>query len=123
MAYDMRASNLSQEIGDASWQSKGRYGKPAPKPTVTNKSLTTNFFIFGFLRWLASAAFCGFYYLAIRLYEGRTLSPGQKSMFDGIIVGVSLAIGLNVAAGLKEIAMHLRWWFLARRQTHVREVG
>jgi hypothetical protein len=64
----------------------------------------------------------GLYYLSIRLYRGRTLSLGQKSVFDAIIVAISIALGLNIASALKEVAIHTRWWFLSKRHLHIKEV-
>jgi len=81
------------------------------------------FLMFGLLRWAGTAALSGLYYLAIRLHQNRTLSQGQKSAFDAIIVGISIALGLNIAASLREIAIYMRWWFLGKKQIHIREVS
>lgn len=57
----------------------------------------------GLLRWLITALLCGLYYPVIRLYEGRTLSPGAKYIFDWIVIGLSVLVGLNMASSYKEI--------------------
>ncbi|KAK0654745.1 hypothetical protein B0T16DRAFT_256 [Cercophora newfieldiana] len=83
---------------------------------------TARFLMFGVLRWFGTATLSGLYYLAIRLHQDRTLSRGQKSAFDAIVVGLSIALGLNIAASLREMAIYMRWWFLGKRQIHIREI-
>jgi len=51
------------------------------------------------------------------------LSLQQKSVFDAIILGISIALGLNFAASLREIAIYMRWWFFARKEIHIREAS
>ncbi|KAJ2903865.1 hypothetical protein MKZ38_009248 [Zalerion maritima] len=43
----------------------------------------------------------GGFFLVITFYQGFVLDPTRKSTFDALIVGLSIALGLNVAAALK----------------------
>lgn len=108
------------------------YPSPAPEDDASTQGITSGppksrftarFLTSGLLRWAISALLSGLYYVVIRLYQDRTLSPGEKSTFDAIIVAVSLALGLNIAAALNSTALHLRWWFLGKRRMHIREVS
>ena len=81
------------------------------------------FILSGTLRWLVGAALGTLFYITLWLHQGRTLSLRQKSVFDAIIVGISIALGLNFAASLREIAIYMRWWFFARKQIHIREAS
>lgn len=60
--------------------------------------------------------------LAIHFYQGRVLSDNDKSIFESIIVTLSLVVGLNIASALKDIAKHMRWWFLSLKRRDLSEV-
>ena len=98
------------------------YDDVHPTHLRSQKESSGRFLMLGLLRWAGTAALSGLYYLAIRLHQNRTLSQGQKSAFDAIVVGISIALGLNIAASLREIAIYMRWWFLGKRQIHIREI-
>ena len=89
----------------------------------SRRRLTAKFTLYGLLRWAGSVVLSILYYIAIRLHQDRTLSHGQKAGFDAIIVSISIALGLNIAAGLREVAIHMRLWFLGRRDLHIRQVS
>ena len=83
---------------------------------------TTKFVTVGLLRWLGTAILAVLFYLLIRLHQGRTLTSGQKTIFDALVVAISLALGLNSAASLRHIAMHAKRWVESRRHVEVKEV-
>jgi hypothetical protein len=84
---------------------------------------STKAFIFkGLLRWFITALLCGMYYLMVKVYEGRTLSPNDKSVFDWLTIAVTLALGLNMASSYKEIGLHMKSWFYVKRGVTIRDV-
>lgn len=60
--------------------------------------------------------------LAVHFYQGRVLNNNDKSIFESIIVTLSLVVGLNIASALKDIAKHMRWWFLSLKRRDLSEV-
>lgn len=84
---------------------------------------TTGFVIVGLLRFLGTAVLAVLFYVIIRLHQGRTLTSGEKSIFDALIVAVSLTLGLNSAASLRHIALYATRWFAEKRRIHVKEVS
>ena len=84
---------------------------------------TTGFVVVGLLRFLCTAILAALFYLIIRLHQGRTLTSGQKSIFDALTVAVSLTLGLNSAASLRHIALYARRWFVDKRRLHIKEVS
>jgi hypothetical protein len=80
------------------------------------------FVIAGFIKWLITAVLLMGFVLAIYFYQGRVLSDNDKSIFDSIIVTLSLVVGLNIASALKDIARQMRWWFLSLTRRDLPEV-
>jgi hypothetical protein len=64
------------------------------------------------ISWLLIASF----YALVWLYKGRVISPHTKSTFDASVVWLGIVFGLNIASGLEEIALDLRWWVLNDRK-------
>ncbi|KAH6857681.1 hypothetical protein B0T12DRAFT_393900 [Alternaria alternata] len=64
------------------------------------------------ISWILIASF----YVLVWLHKDRVISPHTKSAFDAAIVGLGIAFGLNVASGLKGIALDFRWWILNSRK-------
>jgi hypothetical protein len=59
-------------------------------------------------------------------YKDRVISRKTKNLFDTFFTGLSIAFGMNVASGLKGIAVDLRWWVLSikkRSSLEVRSIG
>lgn len=90
--------------------------------TLPQGERTTGFIIVGLLRFLGTAVLAVLFYLIIRLHQERTLTSGEKSIFDALVVAVSLTLGLNSAASLRHIALYARRWFVEKRRVHVKEV-
>jgi hypothetical protein len=57
----------------------------------------------------------------VHVYEGRTLNPDSKSVFDWLTIGLTLILGLNMASSYKEMALHMRSWFYIKSGVNVRE--
>jgi hypothetical protein len=46
-----------------------------------------------------------------------------KQAFNVLIVGSSLALGLNIASSLKAMAVDFRWWLLSHKKRPLKEVN
>lgn len=99
-------------------------GRPlADKSTPTDgKKKLRHFAVAGIIRWLITALILMGFVLAVHFYQGRVLSNNDKSIFESIIVTLSLVVGLNIASALKDIAKHMRWWFLSLKRRDLSEV-
>ena len=93
-----------------------------PQARAKKLSKSTSLFLHGFARCIITWVLVVGFYLSLRLYQDRVISPGAKSMFDAINVVLSIAFGLNIASSLKEIALDFRWWILGHRQRPWQEV-
>lgn len=64
--------------------------------------------------WLLTAFLCGMMALVLRMYERKKeLVLGERHTFNAITTGVSLLIGINLAASLRSYAKLLRWRLLS----------
>ena len=88
----------------------------------TTQNNTSKFITVGLLRWLGTAILAVLFYLDIFFHQGRTLTSGEKTIFDSLVVAISLALGLNSAASLRHIAMYAKCWFEGRRHVAVKDV-
>ncbi|PVH79743.1 hypothetical protein DL98DRAFT_572382 [Cadophora sp. DSE1049] len=89
---------------------------PGTKQRVQKSSKRSKaFLITGCGRWLFSVLVIGCLYATVWSYKDKPISSTSKSHFDLIIIGLSIAYGLNIADGLKEIGIHQSWWLLSRR--------
>src|SRR5689334_6390104 len=77
----------------------------------------------GTLRWLGTAVLAVVFYIIILLHHDRTLTSTQKSIFDALIVAVSLALGLNSAASLRHIAVYTKHRLEGRPHDDGKEVS
>ena len=82
-----------------------------------------SFIVIGLIRCLLSSMLAAGFCIAIGKYQGFVLNPLEKSVFEAIIVALSLALGLNIASALKETAIHMRWWFLSMKKRPFKEVA
>jgi hypothetical protein len=98
-----------------------QHGNEGDKSFI-QKGRPARFIVVGLLRLLGTAILAVLFYLLIRFYQDRTLASGQKTIFDALVVAISLALGLNSAASLRHIAIHAKRWFDGRRNTRVTEV-
>lgn len=52
-------------------------------------------------------------------YEHKyIIQDSGKYLFNALVTGLSIGIGLNFAAGLSQVARHARWWFISRKPLH-----
>lgn len=90
--------------------------------TISSGNRLGGFAVTGLVKWLITALLLMGFVLAVHFYQGRVLSDNDKSIFESIIVTLSLVVGLNIASALKDIAKHMRWWFLSLKRRDLSEV-
>jgi len=77
----------------------------------------------GFLLWLRTLlvlfllgmTLCGF-------HKKPVMSKGEKEWFNMIMTALKVALGLNIAAALNDMANNMRWYFLSRAPRSLAEV-
>lgn len=75
-------------------------------------------------RWLLTVALCAAIYGILISYSSREVVPARtKKEFNTLIIALTIALGLNIAASLSSNAGELRWWILSRRRYSAREVS
>ncbi|KAK4162822.1 hypothetical protein QBC43DRAFT_73633 [Cladorrhinum sp. PSN259] len=109
----------------ASSNGHGQLPRSPPGPDISppEQPPSLRYFILkAAFRWFITALLCTAYYAIVRLYEGHTLSPKNKSVFDWLTIGVTLLLGLNIGSAYKEIALQMKPWFDARSGVNIRNV-
>lgn len=70
-------------------------------------------------RLLISIALCALTAMVLILFQNAYIIPNNyKNLFNAAITGLSIGIGINIAAGLVQIARHARWYLLSRKPLH-----
>jgi hypothetical protein len=73
----------------------------------------------GSYRFSITLFFCIFIAISLKAYEGfktpRVISKEEVRIFNAIMIGLSLGLGLNLASSLKRYAVILRWSLLTKR--------
>jgi hypothetical protein len=78
----------------------------------------------GFIKWFITVALIGamsgiMYYYA---YDVRPMTNMDKQTYNFLVLGLSLALGMNLASSLKQMATDMRWWVLSLSKRNLREV-
>jgi hypothetical protein len=78
----------------------------------------------GFIKWFITAALMAImgsimYYYSTHV---RPMTDQDKQTYNFLIVGLSLALGMNLASSLKQMAVDVRWWVLSLTKRNLREV-
>lgn len=77
----------------------------------------------GFGRWSITALLVLCLYLTLWRYSTKSvMSQAGKLRFNALVTGISIALGLNIASSLREMALEMRWWILSRRKRSLYEV-
>ncbi|KAH6668242.1 hypothetical protein B0J14DRAFT_157821 [Halenospora varia] len=50
------------------------------------------------------------------------MTSAKKRVFNAIVTGLSIALGLSISSGLKAMALEVRWWILSHQKRSLREV-
>ncbi|KAF2189449.1 hypothetical protein K469DRAFT_658287 [Zopfia rhizophila CBS 207.26] len=73
----------------------------------------------GFVRLFVTLFFCLLIGLSLKAYEGfstpRIIGKRKVRVFNALMLGLSLGLGLNLASSLKRYAVILRWSILTKR--------
>ncbi|KAH9204572.1 hypothetical protein DL95DRAFT_319204 [Leptodontidium sp. 2 PMI_412] len=78
----------------------------------------------GLLRWLVAAMLVSVIYCVLYSFHKKpVMDDKSKKVFNLLIIGASLALGLNIANSLKGMAVDFRWWLLAHKKRPLREVA
>lgn len=78
----------------------------------------------GFIKWFTTVALMAvmgsiMYHYA---YQVRPMTEKDKQTYNFLIVGLSLALGMNLASSFKQMAVDARWWVLSLTSRSLREV-
>jgi hypothetical protein len=63
------------------------------------------------------------YAVLINFSDKAVMSEREKKVFNALITGLSIALGLNVQRSLKALAIDMRWWILSGKARPLREVS
>jgi hypothetical protein len=78
----------------------------------------------GLVRWVVTALVILCLYLTLWHYSAKeVMSQAKRLQFNALVTGLSIALGLSIASGLKEMALEIRWWILSRKKRSLYEVG
>jgi hypothetical protein len=75
-------------------------------------------------QWLMTVFLCGALAGTLRSFQyyfASGMGQTQKHAFNGLITGLSIALGINLASSLRGYAQMMRWRFLASAYRHVQE--
>lgn len=77
----------------------------------------------GLWRWIITLVLViALYVVLIDFSRKDVMSERQKKVFNALITGLSVALGLNIQRSLKALAIDMRWWILSRKARPLREV-
>jgi hypothetical protein len=58
------------------------------------------------------------------MYKGRSIIGEQgKRMFNTLVTGLSMALGITVASSFKNVALDIRLWILSRKKRSIEEAS
>ncbi|KAH6680866.1 hypothetical protein B0J14DRAFT_532392 [Halenospora varia] len=79
--------------------------------------------ISGLSRWLLTAILIVCLYVTLWHYSSKkVMTSAKKRVFNAIVTGLSIALGLSISSGLKAMALEVRWWILSHQKRSLREV-
>ncbi|KUJ19705.1 uncharacterized protein LY89DRAFT_611468 [Mollisia scopiformis] len=77
----------------------------------------------GFVRILLTIFLIGCIYATLATYGGRSvIGPVGKRVFNALVTGLSMILGISIASSFKAIAIDVRWWILSRKRRPIHEV-
>jgi len=97
----------------------------------------------GLVRWLATVMFVIVIYVVLYMFSKKPVMDDKnkkvsthnslhdslwamiekRQAFNVLIVGSTLALGLNIASSLKAMAVDFRWWLLSHKKRSLKEVN
>lgn len=67
-------------------------------------------------RWVVASLLLGSICIVLSVYSKQeVMDKTSKRVFNAIITGLSMILGLAVMEGLEKVARDVRWWILSRR--------
>jgi uncharacterized membrane protein YidH (DUF202 family) len=77
----------------------------------------------GFLRWIITAILIIIFFVVVnRFHSEPVMDNKSKKTFNFLVIGLSIALSLNVTSSLKAMTINIRWWLLSLRKRSLREV-
>jgi hypothetical protein len=78
----------------------------------------------GFIKWFITVALIATMSGIMYYYSNnvRPMTDLDKQTYNFLVVGLSLALGMNLASSLKQMAVDVRWWVLSLTKRNLREV-
>jgi hypothetical protein len=78
----------------------------------------------GFKKWLVTATLSGILVGVMYHFSSqkKTLSEHDKSVYNFLVIGISLALGMNIGSSLKAMAGDVKWWVLSLKRRPLKEV-
>ena len=78
----------------------------------------------GFIKWMITVTLCAtmggiMYYYSTHV---TPMTDTDKQRYNFSVIALSLALGMNLASSLKEMAVDIRWWILSLDRRKLREV-
>ncbi|KAL8923166.1 MAG: hypothetical protein Q9208_004729 [Pyrenodesmia sp. 3 TL-2023] len=104
---------------------KEKYVVPKSAFTVTlnYRKQTRSILLPHTIRWLGTVVFSVLFVSVLWIYESKgSFTRNDKNVFNVIVTGLSVGLGINFFEAFKESAKALRWRILADESHNVREV-
>jgi hypothetical protein len=77
----------------------------------------------GFMLWLRTVVLLFLLGMTFWGYARKAvMSKEDKKGFNALVTGLSIALGLNIAASLNKMTLNMRWYFLSRKPWSLAEV-
>ncbi|KAF8851059.1 hypothetical protein BDZ45DRAFT_751073 [Acephala macrosclerotiorum] len=76
-----------------------------------------------FLYFILTIFFVGCIYATLKAFRTRTIiGPVGKRVFNALVTGLSMILGISIASSFKDLAIDMRWWILSRKRRPISEV-
>jgi len=77
----------------------------------------------GLARFVITLILAAGFYALVWFNKNKVISSKTRDTFGTLVIVLSIALGLNVASSLAEVALDVRWWLLSFRKRTPEEVG
>ncbi|KAH9206926.1 hypothetical protein DL95DRAFT_374802 [Leptodontidium sp. 2 PMI_412] len=66
----------------------------------------------------------GSFYGTLRTYQNHgIIGENGKKVFNTLVTGLSMALGISIASSFKSVALSIRWWILSRKKRPIDEAA
>ncbi|RKF57241.1 hypothetical protein OnM2_075048 [Erysiphe neolycopersici] len=88
-----------------------------------NKRQQTKILINCMIKYFITLALCSGYILATLIWQRKSaLSAFEKRVYNTIVTGISIALGLNISSSFRDIAQTLRWPIMSLKKQNIEEL-